>query len=182
MLEFDDELRKYWTFILYPDSLPRSWVSMLAIDFPSVIISPLHDKDVGRDGKPLPPHYHVIVSFHGTRDQVFDYISNFFQVEIVQSISDDGLPVSIRYLCHLDHPHKHQYPTSEVKGYGNFNYKKYLSDKFDYRYFMRTKNLLSELKFSFSNIKEELTYVLYITRCLGRVRFKRDERQSDRND
>lgn len=60
------EKSRYFTFLLYPESLPDEWLSKLESNIAEpVAISPLHDKDImGYDdvGNVIykKPHYHVM--------------------------------------------------------------------------------------------------------------------------
>ena len=54
------------TFIVYPESAPENWRSILADKLQvKAIISPLHDKDILDDVEQTPKkaHYHVILRF-----------------------------------------------------------------------------------------------------------------------
>lgn len=54
--------RNYAT-IVYPESAPPNWISILEDEHIASFISPLHDKDIENDGENTPKkaHYHVIV-------------------------------------------------------------------------------------------------------------------------
>ena len=100
--------------IVYPESAPENWESILSSHFVSAFISPLHNNDVNPTGEPKKPHYHVII--------MFDTVKTSDQAqEIFNSIGGVGCePVKClrnyaRYLCHLDNLEKAQYPTSDVK-------------------------------------------------------------------
>lgn len=99
--------------VVYPDSAPENWQQLLAENFVSAFISPLHDKDVNPTGEPKKPHYHVIIMFDGpvTSDkasEIFNLISGV-GCEIVKSLRGYA-----RYLCHLDNPEKVQYSVDDV--------------------------------------------------------------------
>lgn len=53
---------RYFTFLLYPESIPEDWESRLELLGAPIAISPLHDKDLsGVEGqKYKKAHYHVI--------------------------------------------------------------------------------------------------------------------------
>ena len=59
------EKSRNFTFLLYPESLPKDWkIKLESLDVP-IAISPLHDKDLkeegGTESDPYKkPHYHVI--------------------------------------------------------------------------------------------------------------------------
>ena len=53
---------RYFTFLLYPESIPEDWKSKLELIGVPIAVSPLHDKDKstvpGQEFKK--PHYHVV--------------------------------------------------------------------------------------------------------------------------
>lgn len=109
----DNRVRTYAT-VVYPDSAPEDWQSILAQNFVQAFISPLHDKDVNPTGEPKKPHYHVLLMFDGkkTVEQATEIFNSIGGVgcEIVKSTRGYA-----RYLCHLDNPEKAQYDTTQVK-------------------------------------------------------------------
>jgi len=56
------EKARYFTFLLYPESIPEDWVQRLELLDVPIAISPIHDKDLSdMDGqKYKKAHYHVI--------------------------------------------------------------------------------------------------------------------------
>ena len=56
------EKSRYFTFILYPESIPTNWIQQLELLDVPMAISPLHDKDLSNveDQKYKKAHYHVI--------------------------------------------------------------------------------------------------------------------------
>lgn len=109
----DNRVRTYAT-VVYPDSAPEDWQSILAQNFVQAFISPLHDKDINPTGEPKKPHYHVLLMFDGkkTVEQATEIFSSIGGVgcEIVKSTRGYA-----RYLCHLDNPEKAQYEPTQVK-------------------------------------------------------------------
>ena len=51
---------RYFTFLLYPESVPDDWQEKLAEIGQPLAISPLHDKDLNADGTLKKPHWHII--------------------------------------------------------------------------------------------------------------------------
>ncbi len=107
--------------VVYPESAPENWQSILAEMCIPCFISPLHDQDVDPGGEPKKPHYHVMLMYDNvkTKDQaqeVFDQIGGVGN-ETVQSIRGYA-----RYLCHLDNPEKAQYSPDDVLAYGGADY------------------------------------------------------------
>lgn len=113
MAKYDPSKRKpCWTFVCYPESLPEGWERMLAdLHVPCAYI--LHDSDVGEDGEPKKPHYHVIAKYESVKalDQVREDFA-FTGIEFFEPVR--SYRTMCRYLCHLDEPDKHQYPTDAV--------------------------------------------------------------------
>ena len=55
------EKARYFTFLLYPESIPQDWQTKLETLGVPIAISPLHDKDLSSvEGKSIKAHYHVI--------------------------------------------------------------------------------------------------------------------------
>lgn len=50
-----------FAFLLYPENLPQNWEDELEALGLRCAISPLHDRDVNKDGTPKKPHYHGII-------------------------------------------------------------------------------------------------------------------------
>jgi hypothetical protein len=100
--------------VVYPDSAPENWISILEDKFIPSFISPIHDMDVNPDGEIKKSHYHVILIFEGKKseDQAIEIFKSIHGVgcEVVQSIRGYA-----RYLCHLDNPEKHQYSPEAVR-------------------------------------------------------------------
>lgn len=105
--------RNYAT-VVYPESAPENWQTILAEQFVPAFISPLHCDDVNPTGEIKKEHYHVIIMFDGpkTIDQAREIFSaiNGVGCESIQSIRGYA-----RYLCHLDNPEKAQYNVDNVR-------------------------------------------------------------------
>lgn len=100
--------------VVYPESAPENWESILAEQFVPAFISPLHDKDINPGGEPKKPHHHVMIMFDSvkTKEQAQDIFNLIGGVgcEVVQSFRGYA-----RYLCHLDNPEKAQYDVETVR-------------------------------------------------------------------
>ena len=112
---------KNWATVIYPESAPDNWQSILGELKIEVFISPLHDKDINPTGEVKKSHYHVIIMFPSVKTseqakEVFDLIGGVGS-ERIASIRGYA-----RYLCHLDNPDKAQYDTSDVVAYGGADY------------------------------------------------------------
>lgn len=111
-----DERKRNWSFIVYPDSAPKKWQSVLADYHVPFIVSPLHSKDRKDDGTFKKAHYHVLILFSGKKSynqvkQITDKLSSPIPEAVA---STKGL---VRYFAYLDNPEKAQYDPSEIKGF-----------------------------------------------------------------
>lgn len=105
---------RYWTFIIYPESVKEDYIEYLQQTGLQVAISPLHDKDKNPDGTTKKPHYHILVCFAGptTYNRVVS-ITEYLGATIPQRVmSAVGI---IRYFTHQDNPEKYQYNKEDIK-------------------------------------------------------------------
>lgn len=111
---------RYWSFIVYPESVVTSWVNDLIEKGCVFAVSPLHDKDVNPTGEVKKPHYHVLIQFDGptTYKNVKENICDLIGATIPKNVI--SMRGYYRYLCHLDNPEKFQYDVNEIKTYGGF--------------------------------------------------------------
>lgn len=106
--------RNYAT-IVYPESAPDDWISILEEYKVPSLISPLHDQDYNQKAERelKKAHYHVIIMFTSvkTLEQARAVTSSIGGVgcEPVPSIRGYA-----RYLCHMDNPDKHRYDESDI--------------------------------------------------------------------
>lgn len=126
-----------WATIIYPrqsegeeTTCPDNWSEILSELAVKCAVSPLHDKDVSKEGGFKKAHRHVVVAFDGVKTEkqareVFDKIGGA-GAEPVQS-----LWAYTRYLTHMDDPDKAQYSTLDVLTFGGFEYKRYAKTKDD---------------------------------------------------
>lgn len=116
-----DERVRLWATVVYPESAPDNWLSVLSDLMIPCYVSPLHDRDLNADNTPKKPHYHVFMIFEGkkSREQIKKIVELFGGVGQENIISKRGYA---RYLCHLDNPEKAQYNTDDVKSFGGLDY------------------------------------------------------------
>lgn len=112
--------RNYAT-VVYPESAPAHWLSILEESHVPACVSPLHDSDVNPDGEKKKEHYHVVIMFDSVKTpeqakEVFDSIGGV-GCEAVKSIRG-----YIRYLCHLDNPEKFHYDIDKVTSLNGADY------------------------------------------------------------
>jgi hypothetical protein len=98
-----------WTFLVYPESAPENWRTILDETFMRWVESPLHDKDVNADGEIKKTHWHILLSSDGPITQTADkkIIGPLNCPNAQKKVgSAKGL---VRYMVHLDNPEKYQY-------------------------------------------------------------------------
>lgn len=124
---------RVWQFIAYPESAPSDPWAILREFHTPFVVSPLHDKDIDKDGKLKKPHWHVIFIFDGPHsyDQMKEISDSVNAAPPVRVLNVRG---AVRYLIHVDDPDKYQYHVGEIKTYCGLNVSKYFaysSDELD---------------------------------------------------
>ena len=130
------EKARYFTFLLYPESIPEDWELKLETLGVPIAISPLHDKDKsdieGQQYKK--PHYHVIYIAKNpvTADSVRWKIKKLLgekslaMVQIALSVENTYL-----YLTHESKDaiakKKHVYDKADIKLINNFDIERYIT-------------------------------------------------------
>ena len=114
--KYEYEKGRDWTFIVYPESAPDNWRTVLDETHLRWIESPLHDKDMNADGEVKKSHYHILLTFDGpvTEKQVIKLIDPLNTPLPKKVGSARGL---VRYMAHLDNPEKYQYSRDEIVGH-----------------------------------------------------------------
>lgn len=114
----------WWSFLLYPDSLPDNWLEYLEDLHLSIALSPLHDKDTTKDDTGAEilkkPHYHGLIQFDSlkSRSQVEDILSPLNAPLPVITLSPNSY---FRYFCHMDDKNKYQYNINDITYFGSFD-------------------------------------------------------------
>lgn len=151
-----DDRARNWTFVLYPESAPLNWLSMLEELKMELVISPLHDKDIEND-KPKKPHHHIALLFEGKKsyEQILA-ITEMFNAPIPKRIM--SIKAMIRYFCHLDSPDKAQYKQSDLKSFGGVDLQELLKPTSSSRY-----ELIAEMidYINEEEITEFITFMLF---------------------
>lgn len=115
----ENQKRRYWAFLVYPESAPDGWRQTLKDSHGSYAISPLHEPD----GEHQKPHYHVIYRHPNTVSQQGALKA------IPEGVPANGCIIGVsqptnyqRYLIHLDDPEKQQWPngSNEIDILGGF--------------------------------------------------------------
>lgn len=114
--KYEYEKGRDWTFIVYPDSAPENWRTILDETHLRWIESPLHEHDVNADGEKKKSHWHIMLCFDGpvTDKQVKKIIEPLNSPEPKKVGSSRGL---VRYMVHLDNPEKYQYSIDQIIGH-----------------------------------------------------------------
>ena len=130
------EKARYFTFLLYPDSIPEDWEMKLELLGLPMAISPLHDKDLSSVEGQLykKAHYHVLYVAKNpvTADSVRWKIKKCLgeksvaMVQIVLNIENMYL-----YLTHESkdaiEKKKHKYDKADIKHINNFDIDRYVT-------------------------------------------------------
>lgn len=130
------EKARYFTFLLYPESIPEDWELKLETLGVPIAVSPLHDKDKSdvEGQKYKKPHYHVIYIAKNpvTADSVRKKIKlllgekSLAKVQIALNVENTYL-----YLTHESKDaiakKKHVYDKADIKLINNFDIDRYVT-------------------------------------------------------
>jgi len=110
-----------WGFIIYPESLPEDWKDQLEALHLPIVVSPLHDSDTDKGGRPLKPHYHVLVIYPGptTESCIKRVIDGLNVTGSLERIYDAN--AYCKYMTHETNPDKAQYDKSDMLTFGGAN-------------------------------------------------------------
>jgi len=116
--------KRYWAFVLYPESAPENWREILQQTGLSICVSPLHDKDIDPTGQPKKSHYHIILCYSGP--------TTFKSVKNITDSLNCPIPIALeqvrgyfRYLTHRDNPEKYQYNEKDISIINDFDIDNY---------------------------------------------------------
>lgn len=118
--------KRFWSIVLYPDSVPADWLEQLQKRGIKCAISPLHDRDTNADGSPKKPHWHLILAYDGptTMSNVQSLSREFNGPEYVLPL--DHVRGMYRYFTHADNPEKAQYDEADIQSVNAFNVNDFL--------------------------------------------------------
>jgi len=131
------EKARYFTFLLYPESIPNDWIDNLELIGVPIAISPLHDKDLSdvEGQKYKKEHYHVIyvsknpVTAESVRLKVKRSLGDK-SVAMVQIIST-SMENMYLYLTHESKDaiakNKHKYSKADIRLLNNFDIDRYVT-------------------------------------------------------
>lgn len=128
---------RYFTFLLYPESIPEDWETQLEMLGAPIAISPIHDKDKSRvEGQEFKKaHYHVIyvaanpVTTHSVRMKIQRMLGkeSIAKVQFVKYKMDN----MYLYLTHESKDaiakKKHKYDKKDIKELNNFDLDRYVT-------------------------------------------------------
>lgn len=116
-----DIKKRYWAFVLYPESAPADWEEQLQKLGVTCAVSPLHDKDLNANNEIKKEHYHIILAYSGptTFSNVKRLTVDTLNGTIPQPL--EHIKGYYRYLTHKDNPEKAQYAESDIRSINGFN-------------------------------------------------------------
>lgn len=109
-----------FAFVIYPESAPENWRSIIDDFHVQWAESPLHEFDVNETGEIKKPHWHIVLNF--------DSVKSIDQVKRLIEPLNGTIPIAlnsvrgmVRYFAHLDNPEKYQYPVDQIIGHGGMD-------------------------------------------------------------
>ena len=129
-----------WVFIVYPESAPENWRTVLDETTVEWCESPLHDKDTNDDGSHKKDHIHVLMMYESvkTYEQVREVTQLINAANPQRCLSKKG---SVRYFAHLDNPEKYQYNLTDIVAHNGFDVSEVLKPSNTERYYILKKML-----------------------------------------
>lgn len=128
-----DTRTRNWSVVLYPESAPENWRTLLDDMHIEWVESPLHDADINANGEVKKAHWHILLMFGG--------VKSYEQVrELTEALNCPSpqkchnAKALVRYMAHLDNPDKHQYTVSDIKGHGGVDIAEMLRPSSSERY------------------------------------------------
>lgn len=188
--------KRYWAFVLYPESAPENWKDLLQQTGLSICVSPLHDKDIDPTGQLKKSHYHIILCFSGpTTENVVKRITD--SLGQPKPIALEQVRGYFRYLTHKDNPDKYQYNEKDITTINDFDIDNYNdlsvsqinAIKKDIQNLIRTNNiieysdlldyLLDNDLFSYLDVAQNHTILFntYITSRRNKIRVDNSQHQ-----
>ena len=112
-----------YAFLLYPESAPEDWRSIIDDWHVPWAESPLHDQDVNPGtGEVKKAHWHILLNFDSVKsyDQVTELLSQLGDgATVPQKLN--SVKAMLRYFCHMDNPEKFQYSRDDIIGHGGLD-------------------------------------------------------------
>lgn len=123
--KYEKVKKRYWTFVLYPESAPEDWRDILQRTGLEIAVSPLHDKDINPGTEEVKkPHYHLILCYNNTTTgnavkKLTDELNQPMPLPI------DSVRGLYRYFTHKDNPEKFQYDEKDITSINGFDISDY---------------------------------------------------------
>ena len=113
--------KRNWAYVLYPESLPEDWESIIQQSGLVFAVSPLHDMDVNEStGEQKKPHYHGIAHWEGP--QTFSVAKELaVKLNAPNPIPCESVKGAYRYFTHQDNPEKAQYDKANIRCFNGFS-------------------------------------------------------------
>ena len=134
--------KRNWKFLLYPESAPSDWLTILEDIGVPILISPMHDQDVNEEGELKKPHRHVLVTLDGPKP--YDEVLTWFKplgVKILKEVK--SIRREERYWCHLDSPTKVKYDIAGLISLNGYECK-YLGERDQLPYLSQLHKLIED--------------------------------------
>jgi hypothetical protein len=117
--------KRNWAFVLYPESAPTDWKDILQRTGLQCCVSPLHDSDLNADETEKKPHWHIILCYSGpTSYNVVQKLTEELHATIPQAL--EQIKGYYRYLTHKDNPEKTQYRETDIISINGFTIRDYV--------------------------------------------------------
>lgn len=115
-----------WGMVVYPESAPENWITLLEETFIQFAVSPLHDKDHNPDGEIKKAHWHVILVWDGPVTQnAAKKIAEM--INAPQPVKIESVRGAYRYFTHMDNPDKFQYEDKDIQVFNGFDISSYVA-------------------------------------------------------
>ena len=116
--------KRHWAMILYPESAPTNWKTILQETGLQCAISPIHNMDKDDNGDYKKEHYHIILSYsNNTTFNVVKTLCVSLNQPIPQPI--ENVRGYFRYLTHEDDSDKFHYDMNQIVSINGFPIRKY---------------------------------------------------------
>lgn len=138
-----------WTLVLYPESAPENWRSILDELHIEWVESPLHDSDLNATNEVKKAHWHILLMFGGVKS--YEQVRELTEVLNCPSPQKcHNAKAMVRYMAHLDNPDKYQYKIEDIKPHGGVDLAEMLRPSSSERYslikemidFVKTNNIV----------------------------------------
>lgn len=143
--------KRYWAFVLYPESAPSDWIDQLAQFGVPAAVSPLHNMDCNPDGEVKKEHFHIILCYSGP--------TTLNSVKTVTDALNCPMPIPLeqvkgyyRYLTHKDNPEKAQYSEADIRCLNGFHVRDFCEI---------TKSEVDKIKFDLRALCVEMNFLEY---------------------